>query len=82
MFVLEANSPYFSSSEIEANFDPPQCRELEPWEVRLEAMKKAILAQDFLKARKLMYSLESEVVKSKMEAFNDGYEKGSLPLPF
>jgi len=82
MIVLEPTSPYFSQSEMEANYDPPQCRELEKWEVTLSILKKAILLQDISKARKTMYALEGEIFKSKIDSFNDGYEKGSLPLPF
>ena len=82
MLVLESQPTYFSPVEVEANFDAPQYPEREEWELTLSEMKEAILEQKFLQARLLMYSLERKILAAKMEAYNDGFKQGSLPLPF
>ena len=82
MMVLESHPAYFSQAEMEANFDPPQYPERETWEVTLSEMKKAILNEDILKARVLMYGLEYEVRRAKLADYKKGLEDGMKPLPF
>ena len=82
MMVLESHPAYFSQVEMEANFDPPQHREREPWEVTLSKMKKAILDGNVLGARRLMYDLQFEVERAKMAEYKRGVKHALMPLPF
>jgi len=82
MITPDLQSEFIIQDSFEVNFDPPQEVEKEEWEVVLSRMKAAILEKKFLKARHLMYSLESKIIESNITSYKEGFEHGSKPLPF
>jgi hypothetical protein len=82
MITPDLQSELFIQDTLEANFDPPHDSEKEEWELVLSRMKAAILEKKFLKARHLMYSLEFKIIDSNIKSYNEGFQHGSVPLPF